>query len=60
MGKRGRRAPKGGKTLRARTESVFGGHPREMSELQLPLWKDVGLHLENLEEGGMTRPEENC
>ena len=57
MGKRGSRAPKGGKRLRARTESVFGGYPRGMSELQLPLWKDVGLHLENLEEGGMTRPE---
>ena len=57
MGKRGSRAPKGGKRLRARTESVFGGYPRGMSELQLPLWKDVGLHLENLEEGGMARPE---
>ena len=55
MGKRGRRATKGSKRLRG--ESVFGGYPRAMPELQLPLWKDVGLHLENLEEGGMKRPE---
>ena len=55
MGKRGRRAVKGGKKLR--TESVFGGCPKAMSELQLPLWKDVGLHLEDLEEGGTARPQ---
>ena len=55
MGKRGRRATKGSKRLRS--ESVYGGYPRAMPELQLPLWKDVGLHLENLEEGGMKRLE---
>ena len=28
-----------------------------MSEIQLPLWKDVGLHFEDLEGGGMARSE---
>ena len=55
MGKRGKRAAKGGKKLR--TESVFGGCPRAMPSSQLPLWKDVGLHLEDLEKEGMKRCE---
>ena len=57
MGKRGYRAAKGGTMLRVRTESVFGGHPKPMCEIQLPLWKDVGLHLEDLERKSLARPE---
>ena len=55
MGKRGKRAAKGGKRLR--TESVFGGYQRAIPSSQLHLWKDVGLHLEDLEKGGMKRSE---
>ena len=51
MGKRGRRA------VRNAEVSVFGAVPKLMSETQLPLTRDVGLHVAELELGGLGRGE---
>ena len=37
--------------------SVFGAVPKLMSETQLPLTRDVGLHVAELELGGLGRGE---
>lgn len=51
MGKRGRRAERNAE------RSVFGAAPKLMSETQLPLTRDVGLHVAELELGGLGRRE---
>ena len=51
MGKRGRRA------VRNVEVSTFGAAPKLMSETQLPLARDVGLHVAELELGGMRQAE---
>lgn len=59
MGKRGQRAVQGrGRTLRDLGNTVYGAPARQMRAVQLPLWRDVGLHLSDLELNcGMKRKE---
>ena len=60
MGKRGRRQKNQHdrrRELRDEQYSVFGATPKLMSETQLPLHRDVGLHVAELELNGMGRTE---